>query len=83
MLEVILANPNVTKWELIQAATNPYSLFTVDDLPLLFERVLADYSGPMADKWAACINLLIDKIDIDLYSEHIVRIPTIPPSCSD
>ena len=78
-LEIILAGSEIKDHDLIYAAVSDYPLFTAEDLPMMFAKVISDPTGRLSKRWAACINAVICRCDIGIYAKEIEQVHKLRP----
>jgi len=71
VLKMLLKCCKVAERDLANIPFNDVPLYTQDDLPLLFDRALADPSDAMTERWAVCIKAVLTRPNFDTYADRV------------
>jgi len=74
VLETILTCCKIDARDLAHIPFNDFPLYTQDDLPLLFDRAIADPLGALAEQWAICIKAVLMRAGLDAYADRVDRL---------
>jgi len=70
ILEILLQS-EVSEAFISRLPFNSYPLYTPDDASALFEKVLANPTGPLTSNWVLCIKSIFNYINLEQYLESI------------
>ena len=83
VLETVLSCCEIDPVDLAHIPFNDYPLYTQNDLPLLFERVFADPSGSLSEKWAICIKAVVFREGLEAHADQFDRLHKLHPDLID
>jgi hypothetical protein len=83
VLDVILAELNISEKNLSHIPFNDYPLYTPEDFGILIDRALANPDGPLAEKWISCIKAVIWRVDLEKYADKIDELHALCPDLID
>lgn len=71
VLKTILTCCEIDARDLAHIPFNDFPLYTQKDLPLLFDRAMADPSGALAEQWTICIKAVLMRAGLDAYADRV------------
>lgn len=83
VMKIILSRGDIDSRELWRVPSNDYPLYTQDDLPSLFDRAIAEPSGPLVAQWAICIKVVLSRVVLDTYADQVDRLHGLRPDLID
>ncbi|MDO9178704.1 MAG: hypothetical protein Q7U16_10405 [Agitococcus sp.] len=83
ILEMIVRDCSIGEHHLAHYPFTDFPLYTQSDLPGLFERVFADSSNLLAERWAICIKTVLRVESLEAYQEQIDRLHALRPDLID